>query len=130
MTEMDTGPYPGLRPSGGGNTATPACLYCTVEVTVQLSLPRALLRQFVLGEGHNGCLPPPADGYPTCWARVYKCFASNWPTPCYGGALAPFIGAAGVFLAPDVQGGLPHGSGAEELESNAAESSMDAVHQR
>ena len=54
----------------------------------------------------------------------------NWPTPRYGGALPPFIGSTGVFLAQGARGGLPEVSGEEELESTVAESSMDAVHQR
>ena len=48
----------------------------------------------------------------------------------YGGALAPFIGASSIYLPQCAQGGLPQGSGAEEMESTIDETSMDAVHSR
>ena len=79
-TQLDTSPYPGSRPSRGGKTATPACLYWTMVITVQQSLPKAPLRPFLPREGSDDLSSSkPRLSYSAALGFT-RVVASNWPT--------------------------------------------------
>ena len=118
-TEMNTSPYPGSRPSCGGNTATPACLYCTAcRGYSTMSLPKALFWQW--------CIQGREARVFFFLARKWRCWNEN-AILCYGAPCPPFIGAPCSLLATVVGLSRDAEGGARCI---AARMSMDAVHER